>query len=138
MLRDRVPLRGGLALICLGVLLVLSLLCPARAMAFVGLPIAYLLLWLGAVLPAQRIGRRNDISYGVYIYGFIVEQLVSLYGGNDYGQVVYIALAIAFTVPLAAASWFLVERPAIGRRTPEPAKVRVPMPTRPQEVPLVG
>ena len=84
------------------------------------IPLAYLVLWLGAVLPLTRIGRKNDISYGVYIYAFPVQQLLVLAGANALGLTAFIMLAILGTLPLAVASWFLIERPAIGLKRDSP------------------
>jgi len=44
--------------------------------------IAYSMLWLGIHLPFQRIGARNDYSYGVYIYAFPVAQLLAIWGST--------------------------------------------------------
>jgi peptidoglycan/LPS O-acetylase OafA/YrhL len=81
---------------------------------FAALPIAYLCMWAGAKLPTifQRIGRVNDISYGTYIYAFPVQQLIALLGGAKFGLWFYIVVSVAATLPLAAASWFAVEKPA--------------------------
>jgi peptidoglycan/LPS O-acetylase OafA/YrhL len=84
------------------------------------IPLAFLVLWLGAVLPLQRIGRKNDVSYGVYIYAFPVQQLLVLAGANALGLTAYILLAIVGTIPLAVASWFVIERPAIGLKRYSP------------------
>jgi peptidoglycan/LPS O-acetylase OafA/YrhL len=81
--------------------------------AIAPLPLAYLCLWLGIILPLQRVGRANDISYGVYIYAFPVQQLLVLYGAAALGVWGFIALATICTVPLAFASWIVVERPAM-------------------------
>jgi peptidoglycan/LPS O-acetylase OafA/YrhL len=83
----------------------------------------YLALWLALnprlpVIPAARFG---DLSYGVYIYGWPVEQAVIwLLGGRAaWWQVFLLALPTAAT--LAFFSWHLVESPALrlkpaGRR----------------------
>ncbi|MDQ2838579.1 MAG: acyltransferase [Actinomycetota bacterium] len=115
-LRDKVPMRVGLAGLSLVLLVAIPLLGTPRLVVFCALPMAYLCMWLGARLPLQRVGRRNDVSYGVYIYGFPVQQLLALYGQHRHGQLTYIVLAVLCTLPLAAASWFLVERPAMGSR----------------------
>lgn len=75
------------------------------------LPFAVLLLWLGAVL-TTRVGVKNDISYGVYIYAFPVQQLLVVFGFSAFVGAEWSAvLAIALTVPIAFASWRWVERP---------------------------
>jgi peptidoglycan/LPS O-acetylase OafA/YrhL len=109
-LRRHLPLHGGTALGCAG-LFALLLLTSANQV-FAALPIAYLMLWCGARLPFHTIARRNDISYGMYIYAFPAQQLVALAGGTALGIAPYILACLVATVPFAAASWFLVERPA--------------------------
>jgi peptidoglycan/LPS O-acetylase OafA/YrhL len=85
----------------------------------------YLALWLALnprlpVIPAARFG---DLSYGLYIYGWPVEQAVTwLFGGHAaWWQVFLTALPAAAT--LAFLSWHLVERPMLrlkpsSRRAP--------------------
>ena len=96
-----------------------------HAMQYLGAPlVAYACLWLGIVLPFDRVGRRNDLSYGMYIYAFPVQQLLVLLGVNGAGLALYTIVSIAATLPLAAASWFAVEHPALAlkhRRVALPA-----------------
>ena len=81
------------------------------------LPLAYACLWLGADLPLARIGRTNDISYGIYIYAFPVQQLVQLAHGGRLGPITNSVLTTVITVPLAALSWWLIEKPGLrGKR----------------------
>lgn len=108
-LADRVPVDARLAtvsLACLGMLLLVDWVHVAG-----GLPLAYALLWAGTVIPA-RWAQRHDISYGVYIYAFPVQVLLEWYVPS-LGVAAHIVLAITLTVPLAWASWLLVERPAM-------------------------
>ncbi|MCU1432638.1 MAG: acyltransferase 3, partial [Actinotalea sp.] len=77
--------------------------------------LAYLMIWLGSVLPCPELVRRHDISYGVYIYAFPVQQLLVLTGIHERGLLLYDVVALACTVPLAVASWLLVERPVMRR-----------------------
>ena len=74
---------------------------------------AYLFFWLAAVLPFQGVGRVRDYSYGIYIYAFPVQQTLSAYGFNRWGFSIYFLLSVAFTIPLAPASWHLIEKPAL-------------------------
>ncbi|WP_026927875.1 acyltransferase family protein [Granulicoccus phenolivorans] len=76
------------------------------------LPLTYFLLWLGASLPI-RLGTRNDISYGIYIYAFPMQRFVHLWLGPAGGWIGQSLLAFAMTVPWAYASWRLVEAPAL-------------------------
>jgi peptidoglycan/LPS O-acetylase OafA/YrhL len=75
----------------------------------------YLALWLALmprlpVIPAARFG---DLSYGLYIYGWPVEQaIVWLFGGHAAWWQVFLA-ALPATATLAFLSWHLVERPML-------------------------
>lgn len=75
-------------------------------------PLAYLLLWLGGVLPV-RLGMRNDISYGMYIYAFPMQQLLAVLGAQRLGLPAFIMLSILVTIPMAWLSWHLVEKRAL-------------------------
>ncbi len=91
--------------------------------------IAYVLLWLSTVLPSPRLARRHDISYGVYIYAFPVQQLLAYAGAPRLGLVAYDVLAALATAALAVVSWSLVERPALRwarRRFPSRATGSAP------------
>ncbi|MFG2037775.1 acyltransferase family protein [Dactylosporangium sp. NPDC048998] len=115
--RDRVPLNdalgaASLAVVLMALYLQLPLLGPALP-AYV-----YLLLWLGIRLPAvserlSRVGRRNDYSYGVYIYAFLVQQTLAVYGVYRFGEWPYMLICMGLTLLLAAASWHFIEKPAL-------------------------
>ncbi|MFI8005799.1 acyltransferase family protein [Streptomyces sp. NPDC086010] len=82
----------------------------------IGLPaFAYLLLWLAIRLPApfRRIGARHDYSYGMYIYGFVVQQSLVAVGFNRWGFWPYLAMSLAGALAAAVLSWHLVERPSM-------------------------
>jgi peptidoglycan/LPS O-acetylase OafA/YrhL len=81
-------------------------------------PLSYLLLAmlvfrLAYASPelSERLLRRNDISYGVYIYHMPVVNLL-IYQGLS-GQVWALLACSAATIALALASWHWVERPAL-------------------------
>lgn len=76
---------------------------------------AYLIFWLTVALPTRlhRVGRRHDYSYGVYVYGFGVQQAVALAGGAQWGFAGYFVVCLIGTVVLAALSWHWVEAPAL-------------------------
>lgn len=110
--RNQLPARGWLAAVA-GVLLV-GLVLSDQFGAFAAAPAAYLVLWLGARLPLHRVASRNDVSYGMYVYAFPVQQLLVLASaGVILPPWLFAVLATALTVPFAWASWLLVERPAM-------------------------
>jgi peptidoglycan/LPS O-acetylase OafA/YrhL len=91
----------------------------------------YPVLWLGAHLPLQRVGTKNDYSYGIYIYAFPVQQLFAIWRLNRWGYLAYLGLVVLGTVPLALASWWGIEKRALRlktlrRRAPAVALAAVP------------
>jgi peptidoglycan/LPS O-acetylase OafA/YrhL len=118
-LRDRVPYRGALALVALAALVV-----AARAGGLVWVfPVAgaYLLLYVACAtwLPLAHFGRRGDFSYGLYLYAFPVQQTILHVLGPRLPVGPFFVVAFLLTLPIAVASWHLVEAPmlrAAGRR----------------------
>lgn len=55
----------------------------------------------------------GDWSYGVYLYGFPVQQLLAYSEWQRHSFSLYLAGSIFFTFLLAAASWIAVEKPAL-------------------------
>lgn len=117
---DRLPANRGLAALSVGIV---ALLWPLGLVgSFGALPLAYLCLYAGLRLPLSRIGSRNDISYGIYIYGFPVGQLILMLGGGAPPMPVFVLLTIAIVVPLAWASWLVVEQVAMRWKRLVPAR----------------
>ncbi|WP_432836372.1 acyltransferase family protein [Dactylosporangium sp. CA-092794] len=117
----RIPLHPALAAAS-GLALAVTLL--GGGFSVVGYPaLAYLLLYAACALPRRlhRIGRERDYSYGVYIYAFPIQQLVAHYGGAAWGVLPYLALCLPVVLLAAAASWHLVERPALSLKDIRPA-----------------
>ncbi|WP_328653869.1 acyltransferase [Micromonospora sp. NBC_00330] len=86
----------------------------------VGVPaFAYLVLFAAVALPKRLSGisRRHDYTYGIYIYGFPVQQMIALLGGARFGMLGYIVLSLLGALLCAVLSWHLVERPALGFKT---------------------
>lgn len=89
--------------------------------------LAYLLIWLAVRLPegTRRIGRRNDYSYGIYIYAFAVQQMLAEVGFAGAWLPLYCAGAFLLTIPLAMLSWHLVESRAMSLRNISPPRPRI-------------
>lgn len=110
-LRDRVPLRHLPALACLVVAVACIVWAPESFGKQLASPaIAYVVLYLGAVLPSPGVTKVHDVSYGVYIFHFPVIQLLIVLGVLRHGFVVLLAASTAVTFVLATLSWFGVER----------------------------
>ncbi|NUO77555.1 MAG: acyltransferase [Lysobacter sp.] len=72
----------------------------------------------------QHAGRYGDLSYGLYLYAFPVQQLLVLALGAQRPYLAMLALTATVTLPLAWLSWHCVERPALRLKpalAPRPA-----------------
>ncbi len=65
-----------------------------------------------ALIPKLPVIAKTDLSYGLYLYGWPMQQLALLAGAATVATNTAVATAFAFAC--AALSWFLVERPALG------------------------
>jgi peptidoglycan/LPS O-acetylase OafA/YrhL len=96
----------------------------------------YVVLAFGRV-HSRVVGRvlgRHDLSYGLYLYGFPVQQWVASQW-RDASAWQNFALALPLTALLAAASWVCIERPALRLKPRSAANARSdaePRPAQPQ------
>ena len=122
------PLRTPVALVAITLAATLVVTVDHWGAQLASPLITYALLWLSTVLPSPPVARRHDISYGVYIYAFPVQQLLVYAGAHRLGLVGYDVLAALATAAVAVVSWRLVERPALRwarHRFPSAARVSV-------------
>jgi len=73
---------------------------------------AYFVMYLAARIPRSLhwIGARNDYSYGVYIYGFLVQQMLAFLGVYKLGYLPYALIALIITFGFAWLSWHIIEK----------------------------
>ena len=103
--RTRVRASWGTVGVAAPAALVGSLAHPVLA----ALPFAVLVLALGAVLPTRKFAT-NDVSYGTYLYGWPIQQLLVVGGVHSLGLPVMLATSLCLSLVAGAASWFVVER----------------------------
>lgn len=84
------------------------------------LPVAVVCVGTQSCRVLNSFGRYGDISYGIYIYAFPVQQTVLWIGGKELPFAAGLGLAAGVTVLCAYLSWHLVEAPAL-RLKPSPS-----------------
>jgi peptidoglycan/LPS O-acetylase OafA/YrhL len=73
-------------------------------------------IWLALSCSAgvSVFGRRADLSYGVYLYGWPVAQLLVYFSHQTLQPLPLFALTMAITFIFAYASWRIVEAPSLA------------------------
>ncbi|BBZ44494.1 hypothetical protein MPRM_17750 [Mycobacterium parmense] len=113
--RNVLPARWSLVVVSVLVVLAASLLPNYRIVA--AIPLAYAIIVSGALIHNERLRLRTDLSYGVYIYAFPVQQLLVICGLAFLNPIAFAIVSAIATLPLAALSWFLVEKRAISLKS---------------------
>jgi peptidoglycan/LPS O-acetylase OafA/YrhL len=126
--RDKIPARWSLVAVSAAIVLAANLLPDYRVVGAV--PLAYAVIVSGALIRNKRMNLRTDLSYGTYVYACPIQQVLVIAGLGSLNTVVFATVSTVATLPLAAMSWFLVEKPSmklkskITRRGGGPALTR--------------
>jgi peptidoglycan/LPS O-acetylase OafA/YrhL len=121
--RDRIVLSPKWLASAIVVLLGFGVLAPQlKALPLVLSPLgAYVLFYAAfAETPSLRnFASRGDLSYGLYLYAFPVQQLLVVYLGRWLSPLGLFALATAITAAFAKLSWHFVESPFMRMKRSE-------------------
>lgn len=114
--RERIPWSFWL----FAAMLVLSLALPMfvpKGMRFAAVPIAYVTVYLGLLNPPRnRLLLSGDYSYGLYLYGFPVQQAVYTASPAFHTWYASILISVPVSAMIAAGSWWFIEHPVLRRR----------------------
>lgn len=116
LLRKSVPLTTSLCSISL----VLGWMCLQRTSTiyFASIPLAYITVFLGIKNPPRTwLVKHADYSYGVYLYGFPIQQLVSYAFPQHRFALFNFAVALPIAAGCAAISWHCIEKPILSRKS---------------------
>lgn len=127
--KDILPARWSLVALSVAIVLVSGLLENYRDVA--ALPLAYAVIVSGSLIHKPRLNLRNDLSYGTYIYAYPIQQLLVVSGLGSLNLLLFFVIATVATVPLAAFSWFVVEKRAIALKSRLTRKQAVTVADRP-------
>lgn len=120
LLRYRIPFSHAAFGICLLFLFGLAALGPLSIAALnvlASLPLVYVMAYLGASnVQMPPVLHERDYSYGIYLYGMPIQQMmVGLFPGVT-SPLAQLALAVPAIICFAAFSWHLIERPILQQR----------------------
>lgn len=119
----RLPLRLDFGLIALMAGSLLASILPAQASYVWWIVLPYSVIALGCARTPGicRAGRFGDLSYGLYLYAFPIQQmLIVVFPHMRFATSVLAALALSLT--LAFASWHLVEKRVLKFKPSHPVR----------------
>lgn len=121
-LRHKIPLSPWIAVAGAVFMAICAIVGPGalwndRIFMLISCPLlTYLMVWLGMQnLPKLPLFSRGDYSYGIYLYGFPIQQVIVSLTGN-YDPLANFAMTIIPVTLMAMMSWHLVEKPTLKLR----------------------
>lgn len=116
--RERARVKHGAIFVLIASLVLLTLFLKDSGLAYVIIT-AFLLVYIaeksnfGSVI-TKKIG---DLSYGIYIFAFPVQQMIiNYFGSTRFSFLSYFLISLFFTTVIAVASWHLIEKRMIRSR----------------------
>ena len=81
------------------------------------IPLAYLTVFLGLCNPPRaRLIFGGDYSYGIFLYGFPIQQTVASAGPWAHHWYINLAVSLPIAATVAVSSWWLIEKPVLSRK----------------------
>ncbi|KQT35297.1 hypothetical protein ASG29_04145 [Sphingomonas sp. Leaf412] len=121
-LREAIPYSARLAALIAIALVAACLFLPARwdtpiLNAVLCPALVYLTVFIGLTpLPRLPVFDRGDYSYGIYLYGYPIQQTLYAVGIAREGWLWHAMVGAVLACAFAAFSWHVIERPILSRR----------------------
>lgn len=110
----QVPLRRNIALVCAALWVVSFLTVGLRLASATAGAYVIIFLALSSAVRLPNLARWGDVSYGIYIWAFPVQQAVADLLGRHVTWYADALLSLPVVLGLAALSWHFVEAPALA------------------------
>lgn len=111
--REQIVLNAALATVAVCLPIIAARMHSPYLYHVYAICLAYLVFFIVYRTPWINLDRFGDPSYGIYIYAWPIQQMVWHKAQSGYANAL---LACAAVVPIAFASWFAIERPALRVR----------------------
>lgn len=129
----RIPLRGGVAVIAASILAMIMVLVPDLTWLVAHLVVPYVLVTVGSqpIPVLRRFGRFGDPSFGMFLIGFPVQQLL-IHLNPELDWIPSILATLVISVAYGYALWWFVDQPIarlrVRPRPPAPRHHDAPLP----------
>lgn len=113
--KERIPLHFGLLVVSLAAIYIS--MYDGKWQYFGAIPMGYAIIYCGLTnFPKIRILEKGDYSYGIYLYGFPVQQTFAyLFPHNRIWELNFV-VSLAVSAIIAALSWHFVESRVLANR----------------------
>ncbi len=99
-------------LLIVGLLLALFYFYPLIALALIIVPLFNIFFATRQSVFLKRITPSADLSYGIYVFGFPIQQIIAVYF-HPQNTWIFFFLSVLFVLPFAFFSWHVVEKKAL-------------------------
>ena len=114
MFRDKIILKLHFALPAIVISLICLFVYKIYFLPIITICLTYIVMYLTYATKIRINGSKfGDLSYGLYIFGFPIQQLVTHYFGGTMTWWVNFFISLPITLILAAISWHLIEKNAL-------------------------
>ncbi|MBP0952511.1 acyltransferase [Pseudomonas alliivorans] len=109
----------GMSLFLIGFVVLFQPVSPVWNEIFLYAVAPYAILSFATAKTAflHRFGRFGDMSYGIYLYGFFLQQIVNAMTKNSLTPLENALVSMPFAIACAYVSWHVVEKPALRLKT---------------------
>jgi peptidoglycan/LPS O-acetylase OafA/YrhL len=110
--RDKIP--ANLPLLAISAVLTFACMANNVAERFAFIPVAYMTVYLGLLNPPRdKWVLSGDYSYGIYVYGSVIQQAVATFGAPVRHWYWNLLISTPIILLLAIVSWWFVEKPML-------------------------
>ena len=99
-------------------IIIMSILNYGYATSICAIPMTYIVLYLAINLKSPKFIQKNDISYGIYIYSWPIQTMLTCYYKfyNPHMNVLeFTIISLIISIVMGLISWYLVEKPILNK-----------------------
>ena len=99
-------------------IIIMKILNYGFATEICAIPMTYIILYLAINLKSPKFIQKNDISYGIYIYSWPIQTMLTCYYKfyNPHMNVLeFTIISLIISIVMGLISWYLVEKPILNK-----------------------
>lgn len=109
--RDKIVLNGKIALLGAAFIVVTAVFSNINIAMILAFPYVLMYVCFGMKQVSEKLGRLGDLSYGMYLCGYPIQQVNVIVMGGKMNPYVNMIISIPITILIAAILYRLIEKP---------------------------